>query len=169
MSSLGVCKSGCISFGDLVFGPPILATCIKEANAHRHTREHVHTHKNIHARGTLPGVVEWFLLLVTVWDAPSTHKKTSTRAGLFPAWLNGKVAHHAGKCPIPGKVRIQMKEQNFQVCQVTANDFKDPLDAMKVMNTIVKERSEGNVSNLNGDLYKLRDKILKEDTPKRAR
>ena len=62
-----------------------------------------------------------------------------------------------------------MKEQNFQVCQVTANDFKDPLDAMKVMNTIVKERSEGNVSYLNGDLYKLRDKILKEDTPKRAR
>ena len=90
MSSLGVCKSGCISFGDLVFGPPILATCIKEANAHRHTREDVHTHtkistragifpawlngffclsrfgthrphtqKNIHARGTLPGVVEW--------------------------------------------------------------------------------------------------------------
>ena len=81
MSSLGVCKSGCISFGDLVFGPPILATCIKEANAHRHTREDVHTHtQSIHARGNLPGVVEWFLLLVTVWDAPSTHTKKHPRA-----------------------------------------------------------------------------------------
>ena len=170
MSSLGVCKSGCISFGDLVFGPPILATCIKEANAHRHTREDVHTHtQNIHARGNLPGVVEWFLLLVTVWDAPSTHKKTSTRAGLFPAWLNGKVAHHAGKCPIPGKVRIQMKEQNSQVCQVTANDFEDPHDALKVMDKIVEEYKAGNVHQFDNGLYDLRNKILKEDTPKRAR
>ena len=96
-------------------------------------------------------------------------QKTSTRAGLFPAWLNGKVAHHAGKCPIPGKVRIQMKAQSVQVCQVTANDFKDPHDALKVMDKIVEEYKAGNVHQFDNGLYDLRNKILKEDTPKRAR
>ena len=62
-----------------------------------------------------------------------------------------------------------MKEQNFQVCQVTANDFKDPLDALKVMNKIVEEFKAGNVKHFDNGLYGLRNKILKEDTPKRAR
>ena len=62
-----------------------------------------------------------------------------------------------------------MKEQNCQVCQVTADDFKDPLDALKVMNKIVEEFKAGNVHHADNGLYDLRNKTLKEDTPKRAR
>ena len=68
-----------------------------------------------------------------------------------------------GKKVIPSKVRVQLRQNGRQVCQTTANDFKDPRDAVKVMNKIVTECSQGNVSSEDKGLYVLRDKLLLED------
>ena len=68
-----------------------------------------------------------------------------------------------GKKVIPGKVRVQLRKNGRQVCQTTANDFKDPRDAVKVINKIVTECSQGDVPSENKGLYALRDKLLWED------
>ena len=71
---------------------------------------------------------------------------------------------------LPGKVRVQLHENKKQVCQITANDFQDPRDAIKAMNKIFTACSEGHVSSQEKGLYVLRDKILKEELlPKRDR
>ena len=49
------------------------------------------------------------------------------------------------------------------MCQVTADYFPAPEDAVELMNRLAEQLVRGNISSANKGLYTERDKILSED------